>query len=137
MGKIEVSCLCGDVRIEVEPPVISAGHCHCDNCRRAHGAAFWTWVTFPRDRARVVSGEPVRYTQEDTKAVRSFCGRCGTTLVYENPRTPEEVDVSLANVDGTVEPGSMKRLFADRTPPWDESRDGLPRFGGPDGKQPL
>src|SRR5207248_5825066 len=40
------SCLCGGVKYEITGPPVRSGHCHCSNCRKAHGAAF-------RSRARV------------------------------------------------------------------------------------
>src|SRR6516162_5594208 len=46
MEVVRGSCLCGGVKYEITGPLMRSGHCHCSNCRKAHGAAF-------RSRARV------------------------------------------------------------------------------------
>ena len=46
MPVVRGSCLCGGVKYEISGPLMRSGHCHCSNCRKAHGAAF-------RSRARV------------------------------------------------------------------------------------
>jgi hypothetical protein len=38
------ACLCGAVKIETTLPSLWSAHCHCSSCRRAHGAAFVTYV---------------------------------------------------------------------------------------------
>lgn len=37
---IEGSCLCGAVAFAADRLASPSGHCHCDTCRKAHGAAF-------------------------------------------------------------------------------------------------
>ena len=34
------SCLCGEVTYEISGKVGDIVHCHCQTCRKAHGAAF-------------------------------------------------------------------------------------------------
>jgi hypothetical protein len=41
------ACLCGAVQFELQLPATWVAHCHCTMCRRAHGAAFVTWVSVP------------------------------------------------------------------------------------------
>ena len=38
------SCLCGDVVWEASGKLERMSHCHCSMCRKAHGAAFATYV---------------------------------------------------------------------------------------------
>lgn len=37
-------CACGRVRFVARFPSRFNAHCHCESCRRAHGAAFVTWA---------------------------------------------------------------------------------------------
>ena len=37
-AKYEGSCLCGQVKIQVEGPPIWAAYCHCETCRTWHAA---------------------------------------------------------------------------------------------------
>ena len=102
------SCLCSAVRIEVSLTSKFCAHCHCPDCRRAHGAAFVTWAGFQDAQVKVVAGDEklVRH-KTDTGATRSFCSNCGSTLFYEGPRWPGETHVALANLSGPIdrEPG--------------------------------
>lgn len=136
--EVRIACLCGAVRLVATGPASHAAHCHCDNCRRAHGAGVWTFVTFPADAVRVEAGEErLSAYRSDTEAVRQFCATCGTTLTYASPRWPGTIDLSLANVDGDVGVVPGKHVYADRAPAWAPILDDLPCAGGVDGVTPL
>lgn len=131
-------CLCGDVRFELRLPSRFACHCHCENCRRAHGAAFVTWAGFPSAQLRFTSGaDQLRDYLTDTQATRSFCARCGSTLFYRSPRWPEEVHVAVASLEGELDRAPAGHVYADRAPSWCPISDELPRFGGASGVEPL
>ena len=134
---IRAACLCGTVRIDADLPASEAGHCHCGNCRRAHGAGVWTWVTFAADRVRVASGADslTRYVT-DTDATRGFCSVCGSTLTYESPRWPNTVDISYANLLDPVGIAPSRHSYADRSPEWLPILDDIPKFGGENGDAP-
>lgn len=96
----EGGCLCGAVRFRIDLPAKWCAHCHCSMCRRAHGAAFVTWVGSEIGRFRLLSGEKeLRRYQSSARATRSFCGRCGTMLFFESDRWPGEIHVTLAHLD--------------------------------------
>ena len=44
MAMTDGGCLCGDVHFALTFPSKWVAHCHCSLCRRAHGAAFVTWI---------------------------------------------------------------------------------------------
>jgi hypothetical protein len=94
----EGRCLCGEVRVEIGVPARWAWHDHSEASRRAHGAAYATYVGSYRSRFRVVEGEQniCRFKDEAAGTVRSFCARCGTPLTYERPRAATMVNVSRA-----------------------------------------
>ena len=46
-------CLCGAVTFVASGPPKWVAHCHCSMCRRAHGAAFVTWVGMPAERVSI------------------------------------------------------------------------------------
>src|ERR1700736_6158412 len=81
-------CLCGKVAFEIDVPARWAWHDHSAVSRRAHGAAYATYVGSWRKRFRVVKGETLitRYEDAATKTARSFCASCGTPLFYERAR---------------------------------------------------
>jgi hypothetical protein len=91
-------CLCGDVRFEIDFPARWAWHDHSDASRRAHGAAYATYVGSWRSRFRVKQGSSAITRFEDKAAgtVRSFCARCGTPLFYEQARSPHMINIPRA-----------------------------------------
>jgi hypothetical protein len=87
-------CLCGAVEIEIDVPVFWAWHDHSAASRRAHGAAYATYVGCWRSKVRVTKGEgAVARFEEGSGNVRSFCARCGTPLMYERKRSPKMVNL--------------------------------------------
>ena len=81
---VKGSCLCGAVKFEATLPSLDSTHCHCSTCRRAHGAAFVTFVGVPEDQFEVTEGDEVlRRYLTDTGATRSFCTNCGSTLTSQ------------------------------------------------------
>jgi hypothetical protein len=131
-------CLCGAVRFEITPPTKWCAHCHCSMCRRAHGAAWVTWVGVPAGQFRLTAGESalVRYASS-AAAHRGFCSSCGSTLLFESARWADEVHVALANVEGDIDRTPQAHVYFDDRAPWAEVHDELPRRGGPTGTAPL
>lgn len=75
------SCLCGAVTYEIEAPLGSATHCHCNQCRKAHGAAFATYANVRREHFRFTQGlESVKTFQSSPGVSRTFCQHCGANL---------------------------------------------------------
>src|ERR1700753_170943 len=91
-------CLCGTVRLEIDVPARWAFHDHSAASRRAHGAAYATYVGSWRKRFRIVEGESAitRYEDKASGIVRSFCTHCGTPLFYERARSPHMVNIPRA-----------------------------------------
>ncbi|MEQ1617902.1 MAG: GFA family protein [Terricaulis sp.] len=91
-------CACGDIAVEIAVPAQWAWHDHSPTSRRAHGAAYATYVGTWKSRLRFVRGEDclTRYEEADTGAVRSFCARCGTPILYERKHAPRNINVPRA-----------------------------------------
>jgi hypothetical protein len=91
-------CLCGRVKIEIDFPARWAWHDHSAASRRAHGAAYATYVGSWRSRFRVTQGlaNITRFDDKATGTARSFCACCGTPLVYEQTRSPNMVNIPRA-----------------------------------------
>ena len=121
-------CLCGTVRYETGAPVEHIDHCHCSMCRRSHGAAFATYGRVPREGFRIVSGDGALTAFASSEAVkRSFCGKCGSSLLFEHAAAPDFVFVAVATLD--EDPGARpeSHIFVASKAPWYEITDALPR----------
>jgi len=82
-GISQGQCLCGEVTFEIDVPARWAWHDHSAASRRAHGAAYATYVGSWRKRLRITRGESLiaRYEDKASGTVRSFCSRCGNAVV--------------------------------------------------------
>lgn len=131
------SCLCGAVQFSCRLPSLFCAHCHCNNCRRAHGAAFVTWVGFPEDKVEVTAGqELLEAFQTDTQATRSFCKTCGSTLFYRGPRWENELHVVRANLHGELDREPGAEVYVDHKASWWQILGSLPLRGGETGVEP-
>lgn len=132
------ACLCGAVRFTVTPPTLFCAHCHCTLCRRAHGAGYVTWVgVFKEQFALGAGGDPLVQYHSSTHGTRSFCGVCGSSLFFTSMEYPHRVDVVLANLQGRMDREPEMHVFFDDRADWVRVDDGLPRFGGATGFEPL
>ena len=95
-------CLCGKVGFEIDVPARWAWHDHSASSRRAHGAAYATYVGSWRKRFRIVKGGRLvgRYEDKASGTTRSFCSVCGTPLCYERMRSPHMVNIPRALFSG-------------------------------------
>ena len=128
------SCLCGAVRFDAELPSKWVAHCHCSLCRRAHGAAFVTWVGM--DAARVRIGDDaaaLRWYASTPQAQRGFCSRCGSTLFFRGERYAGELHIARALFTGDVDRAPQVHVSWAAHVDWValDPADGLPRKDGP------
>lgn len=78
------SCLCGAVAYEADAAPGPIVHCHCQTCRKAHGAAFSSISSVPRAAFRWTRGEAHLGTYESSPGkVRHFCRQCGSQLTAQ------------------------------------------------------
>ena len=126
---IRGSCLCGDLRFEIDGALKGASHCHCSMCRKAHGTAFGTYAAATAADFRVVSGQN-RITRYRSSAgiVRTFCARCGSTLQWLRESKPEVVDVALGVLDDDPGVRPACHIYVGSKAPWHEITDNLPQY---------
>jgi hypothetical protein len=94
-------CSCGAVHIEIAVPVFWAWHDHGRATQRAQGCAYATYVGCWKSKLRIVKGAKSITTYGDPKtgAVRSFCARCGTPLLYERAGRGKMINLPRALFD--------------------------------------
>ena len=122
-------CLCGEVRYEVDPPFLRAGHCHCARCRKHSGAAVGTQARVARRQFRLISGaEFIRIYGVGHGAVKAFCKNCGSSLFGGDWPDGDEVSIRMGTLDD--DPGIRPQFhaFVDSMAPWDEIYDDLPQY---------
>ena len=89
MAHLTASCLCGDVQITASGTPNRVGICHCLDCRKHHGAAFYAAAVFLKD-AVAIKGQTHDYMG------RHFCPNCGSSVFAISD---DEVEVHLGALD--------------------------------------
>ena len=124
---LEGRCACGAVRYGVTGAPLWVAHCHCNDCRRATGAALATYAGYRSDRFTLTAGTP-RVYHSSPGVARRFCGDCGTPLTYEGARWPDEVHVLICTLDDPARLTPKGHVYVAHQMPWLKLADGLPRF---------
>lgn len=128
-------CFCGAVRYQVEGDPLDAAYCHCRTCQRTTGAPVVAWATWPRERFSWLGAEP-KTLHSSTTGQRSFCGDCGTQLLFWTADAPALFDVNLATLNDPAAVRPDYHIWTASRIPWFETADELPRYpdAGPDGR---
>jgi hypothetical protein len=94
--RAEGRCLCGAVAFEIAVPAQWAWHDHSSATRRAHGAAYATYVGSWASRFRFIRGEDnlTRFEDKERGGVRSFCATCGSPVTFQ--RNAQHINVPRA-----------------------------------------
>jgi hypothetical protein len=125
---IRGGCLCGAVRWELDGAFEGMSNCHCSMCRRAHGAAFATYAQARAASFRIAAGEDrMRRYRSSPDVVRTFCGECGSSLLFLFEPMPRKVWVAVGTCDGDPGMRPSRHIFVGSKAPWYEIADGLPQ----------
>lgn len=122
------SCLCGTVCWTSEGPFQLMTHCHCSMCRKAHGAAFATYVGGPSAGFHWSAGEDaVQRFESSPGNPRAFCGRCGSVVPGGVEGGGQSfVPAGCLDADPGVRP--VGHIYFASRPGWAEVADELRRF---------
>ena len=113
-------CLCGAVEIETDAPVFWAFHDHSAATRRAHGAAYATYVGCWKSKVRITKGEGAiaRFEDSERRQARSFCTKCGTPLMFERKREAKMVNLPRALFTSRTGRETKYHLAIDQLQDW-------------------
>ena len=112
-------CVCGAVRFEIDVPAVWAWHDHSAASRRAHGAAYATYVGSWRSRYRLTKGaRSITRFEDQPGFFRSFCTRCGTPLFYERGHAPKMLNIPRALFEGRTGREPRYHLNLPQIPDW-------------------
>jgi len=121
----KASCLCGAVNLTVEGFSAQAAHCHCNMCRKFHGAAFGTLVAVTGTKWLTGLDSLQEFTAKNG-TIRSFCNVCGSSIAFRSkgiPFTDAELAISLFDEDIPVEIDA--HIYTNSKANWCVLNDGL------------
>src|SRR5262245_51991636 len=84
-------CFCGAIRYEADTEPLMMVACHCRDCQKSIGGAYFPAVAVPATVLRV-QGDPRTYAAKGdsgSTVTRAFCGQCGTSLWAWTSMMPE------------------------------------------------
>lgn len=122
------SCLCGEVRYEIDGELGPIVCCHCSMCRKAQGTAFGANAPVDAARFRIVAGEDVlrEYRSSSTKS-RFFCSRCGSPIFSRHDDSPGVARIRIGTLDTPIGARPTAHIHVASQAEWYEILDDLPR----------
>lgn len=119
-------CLCGAIGFSIRFPSKWVAHCHCTLCRRAHGAAFVTWVSVEQSQAAIDDPQKrLQWYASSREAERGFCSRCGSSLFFRSSKWAGELHIARANFSDPLDREPQVHAFYDTHVDWFTVNDGL------------
>lgn len=119
-------CLCGALRYVLRGSAVQTTVCHCADCRRASGAPFVAWTFFRSGALSWTEGCPK--VCQFAGRERSFCGDCGTPLVFFDPEIPQWFEVSTCSFDDPEPHQPVDECWTGDRISWLESVGKLPGY---------
>lgn len=91
-------CLCGAISYTVDGRLREVINCHCGQCRRFHGH-FAAYTAAPRSKVTIQDQDKqLKWYASSEKARRGFCGRCGSSLFWDEYRS-ELLRITAGSLD--------------------------------------
>ncbi len=123
------SCACSAIQYRIDGDLGRIVNCHCERCRKWHGAAFRTRVALREQDFTWTSGEQLLSRWDSSeKITKTFCSRCGSSLVSYQKHQPLVIGLALGTLN--EDPGRKPEfhIFVRFKAPWHEITDDLPRY---------
>ena len=117
-------CLCGAVRYVATGAPLNVRVCHCRNCQKATGSAFFVRAQFPHAAVSVEGKTEKRFSSQEL--ARHFCPKCGTPLFAE--RAPDLFSIALGTLDDPAAIRPQVHIWLSSKVPWLTLSDGLPQY---------
>ena len=137
MADLTGRCACGAVRWSSPGPILWAGHCHCDSCRRATASPMTSFFGVPRDTLRL-SGPLGERLTSDGVVRRQHCTDCGSQITYQYEGWPDETHLYATGLDDPSAFQPEAHFHYAEKLPWLSITDDLPKYpGSADTTEPL
>ena len=119
------TCLCGSIQWSISGKPESAYHCHCSMCRKAHGAAFATFLFINSSDFEWQSDlQSLKEFKPNSEAERTFCSKCGSAVPHSS-RDGETFYVPAGSHDQELQVDA--HVFVASKAPWFNITDELPQ----------
>jgi len=120
------TCLCGKISWSISASPKTVTHCHCSMCRKAHGAAFGTYIDTPITDFQWLSElESLKQFKSSASIERAFCTNCGS-MVPDFSDDGRTVYVPAGSHEENFSVDA--HIFVASKAPWYAITDDLPQY---------
>jgi len=122
------SCLCGEVKFEIEGKLESFYLCHCGWCQKDTGSAHSANLFFSKAHLRWITGKErvTNYQLPETEHYKSFCSICGSVL--PNLQMNGKVVVVPAGCIRNVPIEPTAHIFISKRANWDNGLEKIKMY---------
>jgi len=125
---IKGSCLCGQVKYEINGEMGVITHCHCPSCQKAHASAFSSVAAVQLNDLVVTAGEELlKHYESSPGKKRYFCSNCGSQI-YARREDQGHYIFRMGTIDGDPGTRPAQHIFTRYKAPWYNIHDDIPEF---------
>ena len=130
-NKYAGSCLCGEVRFEIEGEFECFYLCHCEYCRKDTGSAHAANLFSSTAALKWVSGESKvsQFNLPATRHSKCFCGTCGSALPMMQ-MSGQLLVVPAGSLNSEVRIRPNAHIFVSSKAAWDDALEKVPAVDG-------
>lgn len=123
------SCLCEAIKYTVDDELQTIVNCHCQFCRKAHGAEFVPVAMISDDKLEVVQGQELlsKFAVANGAAFRCFCSACGTRLFNHSPAV-NFISLITATITSSADLVPLANVNMESSNKNFQQNNGLPNF---------
>lgn len=123
------SCLCGQVKFEIDGDFAHFFLCHCPYCRKDTGSAHAANLFCDQNQLTWLAGQELitTYQLSGTRHRKSFCRQCGSALPC---RAGSQVMVPAGALDASPGIRPTAHLYTASKAPWDHELEKLKAYPG-------
>ncbi len=130
-------CACGAVRYTSASEPVYMGNCHCRDCQRATGSAYFAAVVVLNKDFRLDEGE-LRWFESPADAGhpmrRAFCGDCGAPILLINGANESVRVLYAGSMDDPSWYKPERDIYVASAQPWNVMHPHLPKVDGMPGR---
>ena len=125
------SCLCGEIRFEIDGEFERFYLCHCEYCRKDTGSAHAANLFSSSAALQWISGadKVKHFNLPSTRHSRSFCGTCGSALPMVQ-MGGKLIVVPAGSLDTDIPIKPDAHLFVASRAGWDDELEQVQSFDG-------
>ncbi len=123
------SCLCGEIKIELDGEIKDIIHCHCSLCRKSSGTAYATNGFVKKSSFQIKQGlESLGFFELTPGKKRHFCTKCASPVFSSNSQDKKRIRLRLGILDTDIVEKPISHNFVTSKANWEDLDTVLPRY---------